>query len=621
MTDAQGARRDAAISDQENTSTRGLDAARARILEGRVGPRTGYLASDGVQMLVQGLVPAGEKRVPGLIPWSNFDARIVGTLEEQDSTRSWVIDLKVLDRDYIRGLVITPEVASDNRRLTAFLAKYGAVILAAPEDLVPRGIPSAVRFVAYLDGASPRRVQAVDYLGWHDEHGLFITPTHAVSANGHHEVWDSGVYPNPSIENFTKGRWRYGFAHDHSTAQRVLAEVLTWQEENTAAVFGAWWAATLLKGQTVRAVSLFPICGLEAPSGSGKSKGFFESMIELNGNSRGGLVGTAPALRNEVAATRSGIVWIDDATDPTKYQEIIRAATSEGDMTKSGNDFASNESFTLRAPLLLSGEGVALGDQQALRERTVMLSPSQPVDKRRSLKGDYPQWDDVVTLREEFGHDFTQLAGWYVERALALSDEYLAVLKRARGQASGRVGDKLAILAAGAWLLDELAGTGRWAQEAVASWSSAVAESTLEADNALTINVLPWAIRRFGERGRGDALPLFKGKPVVPPVLVERDGMDTLTPPKVYVNTALLADYWQQEHGDRHQDFDRLYSARAQSQQAGRVTVGRSDRVTVTFTSAYGEKTRPTFGALKQEYAEAVLARALQTGDEGEEQP
>ncbi|MEV7826440.1 hypothetical protein [Microbacterium enclense] len=582
--------------------------------------RTGYLASDGTQMLVQGLIAAGEKRIPGLIPWSNFDARIVGTLEAPDGTRSWVIDLKVLDRDYIRGLVITPEVASDNRKLTTFLARYGAVILAPPEDLVPRGIPSAVRFVAYLDGASPRRVQAVDYLGWHDEYALFITPTHAIGADGHQEVWNSGVYPNPSIDNFTKGRWQYGFAHDYATAQRVLAEVLTWQEDTIAAVFGAWWATTLLKGQTVRAVSLFPICGLEAPSGSGKSKGFFESMVELNGNSRGGLVGTAPALRNEVAATRSGIVWIDDATDPTKYQEIIRAATSEGDMTKSGNDFASNESFTLRAPLLLSGEGVALGDQQALRERTVMLVPTQPVDQRRSLKGDYPQWDDVVALRDEFGHDFTQLAGWYVERALGLTDEYLAVLKKARGQAPGRVGDKLAILAAGAWLLDQLVGNGAWAQERVASWSSALAESTLEADNALTIAVLPWAIRRFGERRRTDALPLFRGKPVVPPVLVERDGDDTLTPPRVYVNTALLADYWQQEHGDRHQDFDRLYSARAQSQQAGRVTVGRSDRVTVTFTSAYGEKTRPTYGALKPEYAEAVLARALQTGDEGGEQ-
>jgi len=92
----------------------------------------------------------------------------------------------------------------------------------------------------------------------------------------------------------------------------VLDEVLTYHDETVTSVFGAWWAACLLKPQIEVATSLFPFVAIEAPSESGKTNGFFQMMTQLNGNTRGETQPTKAALRDMAAAHRNGIVWVDD---------------------------------------------------------------------------------------------------------------------------------------------------------------------------------------------------------------------------------------------------------------------------------------------------------------------
>lgn len=587
---------------------------------------TGWLVSQDGRVHVQVAAKSADGQSQfALAPWCNFDARVLGTVVEPDGTRSWLVDLVVRDRQH--RVVFTHATLADSRKLTAELFKFGAGIT-QPDSAFPRIAPNT-RFLFYLDNTSPGTAFAVDHLGWHDEAGIFVTPQHVIRPGKHAPGWEVGVVPATRIEAYSKGRWVYGFDGDWATAQDVLREVLTWQDPTVAAVFGAFWAACLLKGQTIRHTALFPICGIEGSSGSGKSNGFFPAMVELNGNAKGHLIPTLASMRNEVSVTRSGIIWLDDLTNPERFQELIRTATNEGDLSKSGNDLESNATFRLLAPLVLSGEGLALGNQQALRDRTVMLNPP-PVGDRLSQKPGRegkPQWDDVLALHEEHGN-LSRYAGWYVQRALELSDDYLRVLKNSRGLAAARVGDKLAILAAGAWLLDQLTENGTWAQDLVADWSSALAESTLANDNALTLEVLPWAIRRFGERKRGElAQTRFKER-IIPPVLVERDDPGSLLPPTIYFNTGLLADEWEKEYGTRGENHTRLYSRDSLVLQAGPVSLGRKEpggRVNRSFpdpTDADGRaKTSRTYSVLRPEYTDAVLARAEHVaGDGGEDQ-
>ncbi|UXW85104.1 Arm DNA-binding domain-containing protein [Microbacterium azadirachtae] len=575
---------------------------------------TGYLVSKDGRLHVQAFVmnDDGEKEL-GLLPWGNFDARALGTIIEPDGTRSYLVRITVGDREH--HVTLDHMTLADARKLAVELNRWPAVIV-SPATAWPQ-IASPARFTLFLDATSPGEAFAVPHLGWHDEAKAFVTPDHVIRAGAHVPGWEAGAVPSRRVAKLSDQHWKWGFDHDWATAQRVLREVLEWQDPTVAAVFGAWWAACLLKGQTIRRTALFPFFGVEIPGGSGKSKGFFESMVELSGNLKGPTNPTPAALRNAVSTSRSGIVWVDDVTDPAKHHETLRASTAEGDLPKSGADMESNTGFPLLAPILLSGTGLAFGGQAELRERVILLHPPK-VTSRTSLKPGREgksQYEDVIELRAEFEGGFTQLAGWYVQEALRHADEYLAKLKNAPRAVTGRVGDKLAILAAGAWLLDQLTENGTWAQDLVAVWSSAVAESTLEADNTLTTEVIPWALRRFGAGQRGEMVEVYGFGRVVPPVLVDPEPEGSVLTPRVYVNTTYLSDYRAREHRN-DPNYERLYSPGAMAQQLGGAAMDRKEgtgaRISVTFK---GEG-RFTYAQLKPEYAEAVLARWQQSAGE-----
>lgn len=595
----------------------------AREIEaGRPTLQNGYLTSERGLLHVQAYTGSGDDKELGLLPWGNFNITPLGTSVEPDGTRSWIVTISVNGRTLQK--VLDHETASRADKLNTWLAGWGAVIATPPTAYPPMSNPA--RLIAYLDTTSPGEAIAVPHLGWYDRAQAFVTPTHVIRAGAHAPGAEVGVLPSPKVSKRSDDCWHWGFEGDPETARQVLREVLTWQEETVAAVFGAWWAATLLKGQTIRRTSIFPSFAIEAPGGGGKTLGFFQSMVELSGNWKGTDNPTPPAFRNRVSTARSGIVWADDLTDASKLFEIIRASTAEGRLTKSGADMDSNDGFPALAPIFLSGTGLGLGGSAEYAERFVGPLHPPRVGDRTSLKPGREgqrQYDDVVELRSQYPEDLglSVLAGWYVEAALGHVDEYLDRMKRARSgfRATGRSADKFAILAAGAWLLDQLADNGTWAQDLVAAWSrGADRAAELTGDDELTRAVIPWALRRFGagKRGEllmGDRVPL-RG---IPPVIVEPEPEGSVLPDRVYVNTQHLHDYRLDAH-PHDPDYARLYTAEAMGRQLGRVSLGRSEpgaRISVSFRDL-GE--RVTYAQLKPEYAEAVLARWHRSG--GEEQ-
>jgi hypothetical protein len=148
-------------------------------------------------------------------------------------------------------------------------------------------------------------------------------------------------------------------------------------------------------------------------------------------------------------------------------------------------------------------------------------------------------------------------------------DETLAALKAGRGSGSGRATDKVAVLRAGARLLDYLVrqdgpweGRGEHATR-VEAWLSGhlIHEdgSAITSDeNALTLEVVPWALREWGfpdyplaGNGPGELdTPVFiKG---YDPAAMDKQLFDD-SDIVIGVNVALLAQAWEKRHHGRNE--------------------------------------------------------------------
>jgi hypothetical protein len=289
-------------------------------------------------------------------------------------------------------------------------------------------------------------------------------------------------------------------------------------------------------------------------------------MIELNGNTSGEMNPTFASLRNMAASHRNGIVWIDDLDDPANLMELLRAATSGGTLAKMGEDRESIIGATIVSPVVISGEALGLGNQKALLDRAIILKAGSPTGRTSHHDPERPQWDDVLALREQYPGGLADVAGWLVQEALARSVPALAALKDLRS-GSGRVADKFAILRAGARLLDSiLSGSGdereslssdneRVARD-VDTWiAGQIGSSVSSTDNALTLELLPWALRKWqypdkafaGERAGIDTdTPVFVKNWDVSPAKAALFGERQ---PEVLFNADLLAEAWSR---DRH---------------------------------------------------------------------
>jgi len=212
-----------------------------------------------------------------------------------------------------------------------------------------------------------------------------------------------------------------------------------------------------------------------------------------------------------------------DLDDPAYLMELLRAATSGVSLTKMGEDRESVKNTPIVSPIVISGEALGLGTQKALIDRAITLKASNPTSRRSFKDPEKPQWDDILELRAAYPEGLHVLAGWYVQDALSVVDKTLEAVRAGRAGGSGRASDKVAVLRAGARLMDHMLRLeGAWtirgpnarrlekwlANNLVDSEGAPITSN----ENTLTLEVLPWALRKWkfptkplaGERGDMD---------------------------------------------------------------------------------------------------------------------
>lgn len=484
--------------------------------------------------------------------WGDFDIQVLGKIvNPSGSIEEYSLNV-TRNRDGARiETVLTVKTLSDQRALMRWLMGLEVAVL----GMSAPNLPWNSRLQLYIVSQDARQSRTAPCLGWDDESSSFLTFDGVITSDGLRPF--DGVRPNPVLRNQAID-YHYGYAGTVEDARAALREILTFHEEQVTSVFGAWWAACLLKGQIMRKVSMFPVMGIEATSESGKTNGFFPMIIELSGNRRGSANDTEANFRDVVAGHRSGIAWQDDLDDPTRLFELIRSATSEGTIGKKGEDRQSSVDAKLVAPIMVSGEGIDMSRQKAMADRAISLRVGSPKNRVSLHDPSRPQWDDIVALRERYP-DLTVLAGHLVSLALSNVDlvEHIAALREG---ASGRHADKLAVVRMGARLLARITGDEHHIKS-VDDW--ALAQVDIGNENTLTLSIIPQFLKLVGSRQdprRYDTRPYHS----VPfPVLIRPDRDDN---PAVWVNTELLALWWAEHRNGRVEQ--RTETADALRQQA-----------------------------------------------------
>lgn len=536
----------------------------------------GYLASGESVMMCQVVIRRGEDKEYDFVEYADFDLRAKGVMTDEAGKRTYWAEIVRRNRMEPAKLeridvVLRAEVLGDDRALRRYLAGYACTIV-PPDNMFPKGGSPGVRLQRYLESQQPPVVKINPALGYDPDavapgRGGYVTHDGAITADGPLDVSEVAVRADPRLKAGGTAPHEYGFEDNPVIARDVLREILTFHEDTVTSVFGAWWAACLLKPQIEARTSLFPFMAIEAPSESGKTNGFFSMMTQLNGNTRGETQPTKAALRDMAAAHRNGIAWIDDLDDPSYLLELLRAATSGGSLTKMGEDRESVKNTQIVAPIVISGEALGLGTQKALVDRAITLRAPSPTARRSLHDGNRPQWDDILAIRERYPEGLHVLAGWFVQDALRVADEVAVALRDGRAGGSGRASDKVAVLRAGARLLDYLVGHERaWAgggehAARVERWLTGhlIDEQgvpLVNKENALTLELIPWALQtwKFADKPYAG-----EGLNVDTPVFIknfnpEADDLALFGSDLVIgFNVDALALAWEQRHHGRQE--------------------------------------------------------------------
>jgi hypothetical protein len=586
----------------------------------------GYLVSGNTQLLCQVVVRRGEDKDYDFVEYADFDLHAKGVMQDEASRRTYWAEIVRKKRDGSGDVeridvILRAETLGDDRAFRKFLAGYACTIV-PPDNMWPKVGSPGIRIQRYLESQRPPVVEISPALGYHakavKDGGGYITHDGVITATGLVDLNSSLVRADPRLKAGGTAPHEYGFRDNEVVASQLLAEVLTFHDEHVTSVFGAWWAACLLKPQIEDRTSLFPFMAIEAPSESGKTNGFFEMMTQLNGNTRGETQPTKAALRDMAAAHRNGIVWVDDLDDPAYLMELLRAATSGGSLTKMGEDRESVKNTKIVSPIVISGEALGLGTQKALVDRAIALKAPSPTSRRSLRDPSRPQWDDVLAVRESYPDGLAVMAGWYVQAALGVVDQTIEVLRRGRAGGSGRAADKVAVLRAGACLLDYLTGqespwdgsgthatrVEEWLRRGDAVDADGVAVTSNE--NALTLELLPWALREWkfpDKASAGDAYrpdtPVFIRK-------AEHDGEEFLfgEDSEVWFHCGLLSQAWEREKRGNHEK--RTTTESALKDQAEALDC-RSKRIKISQSGGRTAYYRKLTGPV----AAAVIQRAL----------
>jgi len=494
---------------------------------------SGWLIGDGMWLYTETLTEVAGAKVAGIDRWCNADVEARGVIDGPLG-RTYAVTVHRSDGEARDDLIKGAMLGRMNDTL-AWLASHGVSVVPPKNDNRAR-VSAGARLLRYLESQQPTLYKEVPHLGWVDGIG-FITHEGVITAAGMkpHE----GFMPSPALQNLAPVKYGMGEA---DRAVEVLREVLTFHDDVVTAVFGSWWVATLLKGQFMGAVGHFPYFAIEAASESGKTRGFFRLMLNLAGTVRFG-EWTKAATRDAIGAHRNGIVHIDDSNRLDNIADLLRQATGEGSEGKKANDNTGTVDIKLVAPILVSGEslGELGGGEKAQRDRRVLLTNVPSPVGRKSVKGDYPQWDDVKRL-ERLEGDLSKYAGTMV--MLALQREHMVGEVTDLRKGHGRHHEVLAILRCSARILADMVD-----DESIVGRVDAWCEQQRDfgSENTLITKLLPWAIiDEFGkmvERMGGE-----------PPAFVEDEI--------VYMHPDRLAAAWQKELRKRGKN-DRLDSPEA----------------------------------------------------------
>jgi hypothetical protein len=556
----------------------------------RDGKRIGRLEVEVVRK-------EGDKPERVWYEWADFDV-VADGVTELGTERHYRVTLIVgRTGEEIRDL-LPVSVLADRRKLDAWLMERKCTI-GDPKGTV-LNLSVIVRLARYIEAQDPPVFRLVDHLGYSDEAGEFVTADGVITAEGPRPF--GAFMPHPRLAR-SRTTFRYGHGRPEAEARAVLREILTFHHDHEASVFGAWWAATFLKHVVMRESSLFPFMAIEAPSESGKTAGMFGMLIRMSGSGKQGTL-TAASFRDAASVNRSGIIWVDDPNSIENLKEALRNATAEGWQTKKGENLEVNQGVQLVAPIVLTAEHLGLREQKADEDRAVHLEARTPTD-RMSLKpgrGHLPQWHDMVEFKARHP-DLSIYAGTLVQLALRHERQFAEDLNKLRGAAGRRLGDKIAVLQAGALLLDELTGGQDGHYDVVGHWIDESGIRDTGAENTLTLKVLPVLLNHVGHvdvptrDDRRDGLPQ--------PVLV-RHGPDG---PEVWVNARLCAQWWQRVNRGRHvEERTETATAFAQQLRALGATTERAVRIPVPGARLRDAEEKLRYRLLPQAVAERLLS-------------
>lgn len=574
---------------------------------------SGWLTGNKRALFCRTAHREGEELVFDQGVYADFDIEARGVAVDELNRRFYWV--RLFWKGQTLDTTLAAEILGHDQQTRSWLAARGLSI-DPPNDANPKTAP-ATRILRYLNWQTPPQVHIITTLGWADEVEGFVTHDGVITPDGFQTKEAAGVVADPRLIERDVAPYTYGFNRDADEARRVLKEVLTFQDQTVTSVFGAWWAATLLKPQIQDRTAIFPFFGVEAASESGKTNGFFDLMVALNGNTRGQIVPTKPVLRDYASANKSGIVWADDLDNLDPYGELLRASTSNGTASKMDIDRSGIKNTHVVSPILITGESLGFGTQKALVDRSILMGVSSPKDRMSTHDPDRPQWQDVLDLKEQYPESqggLSVLAGHYVKEALAALPQVQRVLRESKRKETGRHADKMSVLRAGARLLDHLLGhDGAWEGNGeharrVESWITANAQQ-LDQDNTLTTKILPWAMSTLGMPSAPEAAPeMGRWTGIASPVFVKGDleSTDTLegfSGVEVWYSPTLLAMAWARDKN--HRVEARTETEEALIQQAAAIG---GDRKSVKIS---GSRTTTKYRRLPDNYAAIVLQRSM----------
>jgi Bifunctional DNA primase/polymerase, N-terminal/Primase C terminal 1 (PriCT-1) len=538
---------------------------------------SGWLISYGDHLLVEMRPKEGEDQPP--MPYADFDIKCVGLVAEPGKLgRSYDVVI-TRQRDGARfSQVVDADVLVDSRKLTSWLASVAGVSIAAPARAMS-DMAAATRLLRYLEAQKPPVSVLVGQIGWQPKHHVYLTPEGIIQPGATAMGDFEGVRPRPKLPGFDRydPPFKHGFAAGgRDELREVLAEVLTFHDRMALTSLMSWALMTIVKAEIKEKgkIAVFPFFAIEAVSGSGKTTGAVRMIGELMGYSGGDMKPTPADLRDKLAAFRSGFIHMDDPDDLKRYGEILRVAATEGTLTKR-QDAEHSMSAWMTGALLITGEGLGISNQKALLDRTLTVGLPSTKGQR--------DYGFVKALWERYDGSLTAVAGTLIGEVLKLVEEIPGVVASLR-PGSSRRSDAYGVVRAGArvldWLLDpagdwEAAKGGQGACAAlVDSWATDEMEAAPdEAEDFLTLTVLPWAVRQFGDEADVAEL-IYKGyRPKVWPAKVRSEALDDTRGkepypegPAIYFNASELCEAWAAKEG--RADETRLINTNSVTRQA-----------------------------------------------------